>query len=357
MKSIKFISIILGLLITMGCSSCHELDQILEQGNGTNQSSSTGPTDLVPYRDSGHELAANGIAYANIPYASDSKNDYDLVLPKNFSEGDKVPVVIFFHGGGFVQGNKNSLYKKTSVMKEMETYLNEGIAVANANYRLLGNNENQGVLKCLEDAKYLVQRLKYEAPGNGINPEKIILRGTSAGGSMSLWVALRDDMAEPQSADPILRMSTRVAGVVAENAQSSLDVKRWEEVFQQYNYKYDEGLDAEMKARLYGLYGLNAPSGAVNREVFESETDEYRAKVDFANFMDQNDPPIMVANKPKLEGPPLEKNLIFHHRDHARFLETQSQKVSGSFNASNAFYYETDPSIKDITDFVENILK
>jgi hypothetical protein len=357
MMNMKHISIILGLLITISCSSCHELEQILEQGNGTGQSSNTGPTDLASYRDTGHELSAFGIAYSDIPYSSDSKNDYDLILPKSYTVGDKVPVVVFFHGGGFVQGNKNSLYKKTPIKKEMEIYLNGGIAVANANYRLLGNNESQGVIKCLEDAKYLVQRLKYEAPGNGIDPDAIILRGTSAGGSLSMWVALSDDMAEPQSNDPVLRMSSRVAGAVTENVQSSLDVKRWEEVFQEFNFKYDQGLDAEMKARLFGLYGLSAPNGPIDRGAFESETALYRSKVDFSSFMDQDDPPILAANKPKFAGPPTEKNLIFHHKNHARFLETESKKVGGTFNASNAFYYNTDPSVKDLTDFVKNILK
>ena len=361
----KHIYLALILVITIGCSSCHEIGQILEPTSGTQTGNDTSPSDsetpsssgLSNYRNAGHPLSTHGVGYSDIPYASDSRNGYDLILPAQKTEGELMPLVVFFHGGGFVQGNKNSLYKKPSVLKEMEVYLDKGIAVANVNYRLLEPNEKVGVMKCLEDAKYLVQRIKYESPANGINPNKIILRGTSAGASMGLWLALHDDMAIPESSDPILRQSTRIAGVVAENAQSTLDVTRWEEVFKAYNYKYDEGLDAEMKARLYGIYGLSAPSGKVDRLSFETATEAYRNKVDFASFMDQNDPPIFVANKPKLDGPPVEKNLLFHHREHAHFLEEQSKKVGGTFDSGNAFYFETDPSVKDLTDFVEKLVK
>jgi len=355
----KHISLALGVLLMMGCSSCHELNQILETGTSTEtvSESSTGASDLDRYRVNGHELSSHGIVYEDVPYGSDSKNDYDLILPNNRAAGTLIPVVIYFHGGGFVQGNKNSLYKKPALIKEMTALLQSGYALANANYRLLETGEKEGVIKCLKDAKYLVQKMKNESPKNGINPNKIILSGSSAGASMALWLALNDDMADKESSNPVLRESTRVAGVVAENAQSTLDLVRWEDVFKEYNWKYNEGLDEEMKARLYGMYGLSAPSGNVDRSAFENATSDYRHKVDFASFMDAGDPPLFIANKPNLDGPPTEKNLIFHHREHAHYLEMQSAKVGGNFDAGNEFYYLTNPKSKDVLDFVDRVFK
>lgn len=357
---------LLILFISLGCSSCHEINHVITSGqkpsgNGTDQTSSDEPFEtpvgLAQYESTSHPLRSSGKTFADIPYGNDPKNGYDLILPNTSSSSSLSPLVIFFHGGGFIQGNKNSLYKKPIVMKEMEGYLDAGIAVANVNYRLLENNETEGLMKCLRDAQHALQNIKAGSPENGIDPDRIVLRGTSAGASLSLWLALSDDMSQADSSNPILRESTRVAGAVVENTQSTLDITKWEDVLSAFNFRYNEGLDAEMKSRIYGLYGMPVQSGNIVRSTFEAGSQAYRSKVDFASFIDQNDPPIFVANKPNLSGPPSDKNTLFHHREHAHYLEEQAEKTGGPFLAKSKFYYLTDPTMKETTDFVKELVK
>jgi hypothetical protein len=353
------------VLISLGCTSCQELDQVITSNDGTNQSDSSHSTNgpsadynnaLNQYLNTSHPLSSAGKAYANVPYGNDPKNKYDLILPTSVKPDRGYPLVIFFHGGGFIQGNKNGLYKKPIVLREMEGYLESGIAVANVNYRLLVADDSEGLMKCLSDAQHALQSLKMDSPKNGVDPSRIVLRGTSAGASISLWIALQDDQAEPESLDPILRQSTKVAGAVVENTQSTLDVVKWEQVLSDFNYQYDKGLNAEMKSRIYGLYGMTAPSGNVARQSFEAASESYREQVDFSAFMDVADPPIFVANKPQLSGAPSDKNTLFHHREHAHYLETQANEVGGVFLEKSRFFYLTDPSLKETMDFVKDLV-
>jgi hypothetical protein len=53
--------------------------------------------------------------------------------------------------------------------------------------------------------------------------------GGSAGACTSLWLALHDDLAEPNSDDPIARQSTRLTCAAVVGAQTSLDPKKLRE--------------------------------------------------------------------------------------------------------------------------------
>ncbi len=47
--------------------------------------------------------------------------------------------------------------------------------------------------------------------------------GGSAGGAIAMWLGFRDDMADPNSDDPVQRQSTRLPVIGAVDGQSSLD--------------------------------------------------------------------------------------------------------------------------------------
>jgi hypothetical protein len=62
-----------------------------------------------------------------------------------------------------------------------------------------------------------------------IDPHRIGATGISAGACTSLWLAFHDDLADPTSADPIARQSTRLTCAAVDNAQTSLDPKELRE--------------------------------------------------------------------------------------------------------------------------------
>ena len=64
---------------------------------------------------------------------------------------------------------------------------------------------------------------KYFADEWNIDPDKVAVAGSSAGGMIALWIAFHDELADAGSADPVTRMSSRVRAVAGYNTQSTVD--------------------------------------------------------------------------------------------------------------------------------------
>ena len=75
----------------------------------------------------------------------------------------------------------------------------------------------------LEDAARAVQFLRSKAGEWNIDKTRIAATGGSAGACSSLWLAFHDDMAKPDSPDPVARESTRLTAAAVNGAQTSLD--------------------------------------------------------------------------------------------------------------------------------------
>jgi acetyl esterase/lipase len=75
----------------------------------------------------------------------------------------------------------------------------------------------------MRDGARAIQFLRSRASELGIDSRRIAACGNSAGAGISLWVGLHDDLAEPASADMVLRQSSRLACVGVVGAQTSYD--------------------------------------------------------------------------------------------------------------------------------------
>lgn len=78
----------------------------------------------------------------------------------------------------------------------------------------------------LLDAARALQFIRYHAEALNLDTDRICVTGGSAGGASSCWLAMHDDLAGPDSDDPVARMSTRVACATPHQAQTSLDPKQ-----------------------------------------------------------------------------------------------------------------------------------
>jgi acetyl esterase/lipase len=128
------------------------------------------------------------------------------------------PLRIFIHGGGWIQGDKSQL-------KDVSADLEKGISVAAINYRY---SVTDPLPTPVHDAVRAIQFLRYKAKEWNIDKNKFVLTGGSAGGCSSLWIACHDDLADPDSDDPVQRESSRVQGAAVAGAQSSIDPKQIE---------------------------------------------------------------------------------------------------------------------------------
>src|SRR5262249_39257190 len=81
----------------------------------------------------------------------------------------------------------------------------------------------------LEDAARALQFVRSQAAEWNIDSARIGATGGSAGGFSSLWLAFHDDLADPNSDDPVARRSTRLHCVGVSQAQTTIDPRQMRE--------------------------------------------------------------------------------------------------------------------------------
>ncbi|TKG94300.1 alpha/beta hydrolase [Puteibacter caeruleilacunae] len=292
----------------------------------------------------------------DIPYDIYDQTKFDIWLPESKKA---TGLYIFIHGGGFQNGDKSILYKnpKRNSNSTVTRLLSEGIAVATINYRLLkSTGETKGVIKCLNDSKRALQYIRSRAADFNINKEKIVLAGSSAGAGTALWIALNDDMKEPDSSDPVLRESTRVLGVAIRETQATYNIDKWfSDVFIDYKMSFKQAVQSpELVTSLKRFYGLSSI------EEYNNETIQaYKAKVDMLALFTSDDPEIWAENTKSNVAFPSSFGIMYHHAFHVREIKEKDDEVG----VENVCYYGKDPIIyedssnESYIDFVLRILK
>jgi hypothetical protein len=257
--------------------------------------------------------------YADESYGTDARNLFDIYLPEST---EPTGLIIYIHGGGFFAGDKALAYynfdpttgaptPNTANIADINKVLAAGIAFATINYSLLDvpgfssdvaitENDTEGLMKSLSDVREALQYIRYNAKTFNIDPTNVSTYGVSAGASSSLWLAYTDDMAIPDSEDPIAQQSTRIVAAGAIETQGSMDPIRWEEIL------FILGSTLESVAPLllplmestYGIPSSDA-AGTASIALLRAETGaiaEARALLDFPVLMDSSDAPVYVSN-------------------------------------------------------------
>ncbi len=160
---------------------------------------------------------------ANIAYGAHEGQVLDFYRADS---NKPTPVVFHIHGGGWVAGDKKGV-------ASLEKYLAVGISVVSINYRYSTQAQLAGVKPPVEwplnDAARALQFVRSKAKEWNLDKQRIGATGGSAGACSSLWLAFHDDLADPKSADPVARESTRLWCAAVIGAQTSLDPKELKE--------------------------------------------------------------------------------------------------------------------------------
>jgi acetyl esterase/lipase len=109
--------------------------------------------------------------------------------------------------------------------------LKNGISAAAVNYR--PNNQFPFPVP-MQDAGRAIQFLRHNAAEFNLDPKRVAATGTSLGANVSTWLAYHDDIADPNSEDPVLRESSRLCFVIAGAGQTFNDM----DLFRQRVYPY-----------------------------------------------------------------------------------------------------------------------
>lgn len=299
------------------------------------------PLDLTPAESPIPLGALGAVYYEAIPYGPYEENLFDIYLPASDSP---TPLLLYIHGGGFTGGSRDT----SGAADRVTSYLVEGVAYASIDYRLLQEYDPDGVIKPLTDSARCLQFIRYHAEQLNIDPNRIVLMGGSAGAGTSLWIGFHDEMADPQSEDPVLRQSTRVSALVAIATQATYDIGKWSTVvFAEYD------IDLLGLANTLGLaQSLLDFYGITDVEQFDSpEILAYRAEVDMLDLMDAADPPFYVQNDLEPALAPLTVNLAFHHANHALVLAEQADAIGLEHVAYMKALGIADPTGEDSLEF------
>lgn len=114
-----------------------------------------------------------------LTYGGDAKQRLDLIAPKGVAQ--PVPLVVFIHGGGWSIGDKGH-----GDGTKATYFTGRGYAYASLNYRLVPNAtvEQQGA-----DVAAALAYLRANATSLGIDPNRIVIMGHSAGAHLAALVA------------------------------------------------------------------------------------------------------------------------------------------------------------------------
>jgi len=274
------------LHIGVFCSACKSDFELVE---------SPKPSGFDNYiEESPIRIAVEHTFFQNIPYGENQHNVIDLWVPSN--QVAKA-LIIYIHGGGFRSGDKSSAWNKPSNFgigpSQIREFLTKNIAFASINYSLLSKDEKDGVLECLNDCKRALQFLRYHSSEFGYDGEKIGLAGTSAGAGSALWLAYHEDMSEPTSNDPLMRVSTKVEVVAVQETQSTYDIYRWEtDVFPEGRFPLNKIRNTALGERLLNFYGVQSYDDLENYKYIN-----YRKEVDILSMISAEDPTTYILNK------------------------------------------------------------
>ena len=127
----------------------------------------------------------------------------DMFSPPAGDTLKKRPVLVFIHGGGFVNGNR----KITMGRKICETFARKGFVTVSISYRLGigGNKTNNDYLDAMyraqQDGRGAIRYLRSRAAEFGIDTTQVFVTGTSAGAMTSLGLAYMDEHEVPAGVD------------------------------------------------------------------------------------------------------------------------------------------------------------
>ncbi len=122
--------------------------------------------------------------------------------------GDPHPAFVFVHGGGFFGGAGPDFFKQhegdTQIGAKFQALQEAGYAIFALDYNLniydVDGSLHGSLTKQIRQVKRAIQFLRFNAAFYNIDPDRILVGGTSGGGMIALHAALGTDLMSPEGA-------------------------------------------------------------------------------------------------------------------------------------------------------------
>ena len=223
------------------------------------------------------------------------------------AESDKpTPVLVSIHGGGFRGGNKSV---SGDILKEC---LESGISVVAITYRL--SDEAIAPAQFLDSAR-AIQFIRHKAKEWNLDATRMAATGGSAGAGISLWLGLHDDLADPDSEDPVLRQSTRLTCMAVYNGQTSYDPRFIRDLF--------PDTDTYKESALAQLFGVDLS------KLDDLPQEKYRLfeEVSALPHLTKEDVPVVLFYASEMDTPITSQGIGIHHPRFGKALKEKMDEL------------------------------
>jgi acetyl esterase/lipase len=149
-----------------------------------------------------------------------------IFYPEDFKEGDQRPGYLFFHGGGWAIGMPEWGYKNC------KKYSSKGMVAISFEYRLV-DIHNSNIKDCVRDAKSAISWARKQSKSLGIDPNKLVAAGFSAGGHLAASTAILKDYEETDDSG----RSSKPDAIVVHSASYNTLKNDWFSRQSEYNPK------------------------------------------------------------------------------------------------------------------------
>ena len=212
-----------------------------------------------------------GTLVSDISYGDKESNKFDLYLPKDNSKSN-YGLVVYLHAGGFTSGDKSG-------DKEILAWLcSKGYVACGINYTLRTDTNNASVYSQSMEIKQAMPVVVEEARKLGYNINEMAISGGSAGGTLAMLYAYRDNETSPV---PVKLMFEMVG-------PSSFYAEDWGV------YGLDQDTEESQQAAA-GLFGIMAGVELTPEMIKTKEYEELMKPISAFMWINENSVPSVIA--------------------------------------------------------------
>ena len=114
-----------------------------------------------------------------------------IIEPENHKATDKRPAIVFFFGGGWKRGSADQF------VPQARYFASRGMVAMTVDYRVYTRQQAR-IVDCVADAQSAIRWVRANARRLGIDPDRIVASGGSAGGHLAAATGTVDDFTGPE---------------------------------------------------------------------------------------------------------------------------------------------------------------